>query len=182
MAYYLQLGEVDAARKIAEKALQSIAYREEGEKLNVWVAYLNLESLYGQPDPTESLAKLFQRAQQYTDPKKLFLAMVGVCERTDKQELAQSVLKTMCRKFGGSCKVWGRHLAYWVKRGDGEEARRVMERAVQALPKRKHVKFLSQVKISTFLHICILFFFFACFLFFYCFCFCFKAMLGQKVN
>lgn len=48
MAHYLQLGEVAAARQVAEKALASIAYREEGEKRNVWVAYLNLEAMYGE--------------------------------------------------------------------------------------------------------------------------------------
>lgn len=99
----------------------------------------------GHPDPAEALAKLYQRAQQYTDPKKLALAMAGICERTDKPETAQSVLKSACRKFSGSCKVWARHVAHWVQRGDAEEARRTMDRAVQALPKRKHVKFLSQV-------------------------------------
>lgn len=31
------------------RALQTINYREEGEKLNVWIAYLNLENVYGNP-------------------------------------------------------------------------------------------------------------------------------------
>lgn len=31
------------------RALQTINYRDESEKFNVWVAYLNLENVYGKP-------------------------------------------------------------------------------------------------------------------------------------
>jgi hypothetical protein len=31
------------------RALETINFREESEKLNVWVAYLNLENVYGTP-------------------------------------------------------------------------------------------------------------------------------------
>lgn len=31
------------------RALETISFREEGEKLNVWVAYMNLENAYGNP-------------------------------------------------------------------------------------------------------------------------------------
>ena len=54
IALQLSRGEVDKARKIAERALQKIGFREEREKSNIWVAYLNLENISGTP---ESLAK-----------------------------------------------------------------------------------------------------------------------------
>jgi rRNA biogenesis protein RRP5 len=31
------------------RALQTINYREESEEFNVWIAYLNLENVYGKP-------------------------------------------------------------------------------------------------------------------------------------
>ena len=31
------------------RALQTINYRDEAEKFNVWIAYLNLENVYGKP-------------------------------------------------------------------------------------------------------------------------------------
>lgn len=37
------------APAVHRRALKSINYREEGEKFNVWVAYLNLENLHGNP-------------------------------------------------------------------------------------------------------------------------------------
>ncbi len=51
---------------------------EEGEKFNVWVAWLNLETAYGtQPSPEEAAMGLLRRALQYTDQKKMYLAALG---------------------------------------------------------------------------------------------------------
>lgn len=57
----------------------------------MWVALLNLENMYGQPDPEEAVMALFQRALQYTDQKKLYLAFLGILERTDRQQMAEQV-------------------------------------------------------------------------------------------
>ena len=57
--------------------MQSSPCREEREKLNVWVAYLNLENTYGSP-PDEAVMKLFQRALQHADQKKLYLALLTI--------------------------------------------------------------------------------------------------------
>ena len=63
--------------------MQSSPCREEREKLNVWVAYLNLENTYGSP-PDEAVMKLFQRALQHADQKKLYLALLTILESTKK--------------------------------------------------------------------------------------------------
>jgi hypothetical protein len=42
-----QATEIEKARAIAHRALSTISFREEQEKLNVWCALLNLENLYG---------------------------------------------------------------------------------------------------------------------------------------
>ena len=46
---------------LANKGLSTINFREEDEKFNVWVAYLNLEHKYGSMD---SLEAAFLRAIQ----------------------------------------------------------------------------------------------------------------------
>jgi rRNA biogenesis protein RRP5 len=43
----LQATEIEKARAVAQRALSTISFREEQEKLNVWCALLNLENLYG---------------------------------------------------------------------------------------------------------------------------------------
>jgi hypothetical protein len=57
------------------------AYREEQEKLNVWVAFLNLENMYGSQ---ESLSKVFERAVQYNEPLKVFLHLADIYTKSGK--------------------------------------------------------------------------------------------------
>ena len=47
----------DKARVVAQRALKTINFREEQEKFNVWIAWLNLENIYG---TTEAYDQLFE--------------------------------------------------------------------------------------------------------------------------
>jgi len=47
MSFQLQLSEIDKAKEVGQRALRTINFREEAEKLNVWIALLNLENKYG---------------------------------------------------------------------------------------------------------------------------------------
>lgn len=150
MAHLLSLGEIDAARTIAQKAINTINYREEGEKFNVWVAWLNLESMHGTPSPLEGLAQLFSKALQFCDSKKLYLALLGIYERMQEKEAAEDLLVTMCRKFNGSAKVWLRHIAFQLQEGKGKAAQAVLDRSLQSLPRRKHLKVISRMGLLEF--------------------------------
>ncbi|CAI5516828.1 unnamed protein product [Closterium sp. Naga37s-1] len=143
MAFLLSLSEIDKARAVAERALKSISYREEGEKLNIWVAYLNLENMHGNP-PKEAVLALFQRGLAYTDPKKLHVALLGVFERSQQHDMADTLLHSMAKKFSTSAKVWLRYIQNQLSRGLEEGARKLLERALTVLPQRKHIKVISQ--------------------------------------
>ncbi|XP_052176477.1 rRNA biogenesis protein RRP5 isoform X2 [Diospyros lotus] len=148
MAFMLSLADVESARSIAERALKTINIREESEKLNIWVAYFNLENEYGNP-PEEAVCKLFQRALQYCDPKKLHLALLGMYDRTEQRKLADELLNKMTRKFKHSCKVWLRRFR-WLLKQNQDEVQSIVKRAVLSLPRHKHIKFLSQAAILEF--------------------------------
>lgn len=75
MAFQLQLSEVPKAREIAERAIRTINLREEMEKMNVWVALLNLENTYGNH---ESLEEAFQRACQYNDSQEIHERLISI--------------------------------------------------------------------------------------------------------
>ena len=62
-------------RQVVHKALETISFREDGEKLNVWIASLNLEKIHGTKD---SLMKVFERAVLYNDPKEVYTKMVEI--------------------------------------------------------------------------------------------------------
>lgn len=139
MAFQLELAEIEKARSVAERALNSINFREEGEKLNVIVAYLNLENKFGTP---ESLSRTFEKACQLHDPKKIHIQMVEIYSQNSQFELAEELHKKMVKKFSASCKIWLGYASFLVKTNNPDVARETLKRALQALPHRKHVKLL----------------------------------------
>ena len=59
-------------------------FREEQEKLNIWVALLNLENSYG---TKASLEELFQEAVKANEPKKVYIKMVELYVKNEKNEV-----------------------------------------------------------------------------------------------
>ena len=60
--------------------------REEQEKLNVWIALLNLENVYG---TDESLETAFKDAARHNDSKTIHLRLAEIFEQSDKLEASQ---------------------------------------------------------------------------------------------
>ncbi|KAK3236152.1 hypothetical protein CYMTET_53700 [Cymbomonas tetramitiformis] len=149
MAWHISRMEVAAARKVAERALEGIHYREEVERFNVWMALMNLENLYGEP-PEEAVAATFKKGLNATDGKKLHLGLVGIYERTEKHLQAEQLLRSATSKFPSSAKVWLRHVAHLLHRNKPDAAQKVLDRSLQSLPRRKHVKVISQAGLLEF--------------------------------
>ncbi|KAI4197457.1 MAG: hypothetical protein LQ350_005896 [Teloschistes chrysophthalmus] len=85
MASQLQLNETERAREIGERALRTIHIREQDEKLNVWVAMLNLENTYG---TDESLDEVFKRACQYCDSLDIHERLISIYIQSGKNEVS----------------------------------------------------------------------------------------------
>ncbi|BFZ59560.1 rRNA bioproteinsis protein rrp5 [Saitoella coloradoensis] len=137
MAFQLQLSEIEKAREIGERALKSINYREEQEKLNVWVAMMNLENTFGSE---ETLEEVFKRACQYNEPKKVYGHLCDILARSQKIEAAKELYQKTVKKFSQSSKVWSNFAQFLVENSSIEDARALLPRALQSLPKRKHIK------------------------------------------
>jgi rRNA biogenesis protein RRP5 len=84
MSFQLQLSEIEKAREIAKRALNTINFREEKEKLNVWIALMNLENVYGDDD---SLEGVFKDAARHCEPKTVHLRLASILEESDKSEV-----------------------------------------------------------------------------------------------
>jgi rRNA biogenesis protein RRP5 len=136
MAHLLQLGEIDKARAVAERALKTINIREEGEKLNIWVAYLNMECSFGSD---ESLDEVFNLACDYMDKKKMHLHLVSMYIKSGKDDKAEEMFQRMLKKFSQSSKVWINYAAYLMEHDRVDEARELLPRSLKILPKRKRI-------------------------------------------
>jgi len=141
MAFQLSVGQVQKAREVVEKGLTSISFREESEKFNIWVAFLNLEKMYG---TKESLQQVFERAIVYNDPKKVYTKMVEICLRAEEHETVEDLYIVMTRKFKTSPDVWCQYGWYKLKQEDAAGAKQILERGLKFLDKSKHVSVISK--------------------------------------
>ncbi|KZT35635.1 nucleic acid-binding protein [Sistotremastrum suecicum HHB10207 ss-3] len=141
MSFQLQLSEIDKAREIGRRGLQTISFREEGEKLNVWIALLNLENEYGSE---ESMKKLFLEAAKANDSKTVHLRMASIFEQSQKHEKAEEQLRKTVKKFSKSSKAWTLFAEYYLRNGQAESARALLPRSLQSLEARKHLKTISK--------------------------------------
>ncbi|KAG0334330.1 rRNA biogenesis protein rrp5 [Podila humilis] len=141
MAFQLQLSEIGKAREIGQRALKSISFREEQEKMNVWVALMNLENTFGSSD---TLEEVFKNAVQTCEPKKIYLQLVKIYERSSKIDRATELYATMTKKFSQSSKVWTGFGHFQLHHGHLEAGRELLQRSLKSLPKRKHIKTISK--------------------------------------
>lgn len=143
MSFQVSVMEFDAARAVAERALKSINFREENERLNVWAAYLNLEHRFGDE---ETYNAIFKRAQQNCDPESLYQRAVTVLTDAGSLDEAHRTLETMCKRFGAeSAPVWVSYARFLLQNPKfAKGTTEVLNDALRRLPKRLHLGLISK--------------------------------------
>lgn len=137
MAFQLQLSEVTKAREIAERAIRTINLREETEKMNVWVALLNLENTYGND---ESLEEVFQRACQYNDSQEIHERLISIHIQSGNNKKADALFQTALRKHSHSPALYLNHATFLLTTLPyPDRARALLPRALQSLPAHTHL-------------------------------------------
>ncbi|XP_043282743.1 protein RRP5 homolog [Venturia canescens] len=139
MAYHLQATEIEKARAVAKRAIKTINFRETTERLNVWQAWLNLESRFGTTDTLESV---FQEALRSNDARAVYHHMLTVHADAGRRAELEKIVLTMLKKFKEIPKTWVECGAAFLKIGLKEKSRHIMQRALQSLPAQYHVNLM----------------------------------------
>lgn len=157
MAFCLSLHQVDKARSVAERALDTISLSEESHRSNIWMAYLNLEAQYGAANSVSetvsdnlglhrdaAVFRVFDRAcERVTDVEKLHLQAAAALRDTSTR-IADEILHRASRKFKRSSTVWIAIGEVQFKSGDKKSGRRTLERALAGLEETDHVRVISK--------------------------------------
>ncbi|KAG2159661.1 uncharacterized protein EDB93DRAFT_5621 [Suillus bovinus] len=117
MSFLLQLSEIDKARETGRRAIQTISFREEEERLNVWIALLNVENVYG---TDESLEAVFKDAARHNDAKTVHLRLAAILDQSEKHErisisgpVRSSAIVRKCGLYSANiicaAKTWSKH-------------------------------------------------------------------------
>ncbi|KAE9372351.1 nucleic acid-binding protein [Stipitochalara longipes BDJ] len=137
MAFQMQLGELGKAREVAERAIKSINIREETEKMNVWIALLNLENAYGSEETVE---EAFKRACQYNDAQEIHERLTSIYIQSSKHDKADELFQVLIKKFSQSPTVWYNYAHFLhTTKASPDRARALLARATQSLPSHTHL-------------------------------------------
>ncbi|KAJ5398020.1 hypothetical protein N7509_006133 [Penicillium cosmopolitanum] len=144
MAFQLELGEVDKARTVAERALRTISMNQDSEKLNIWIALLNLENTYGNDD---TLEEVFNRACQYQEPQVIYDKMASIYISSGKNEKADDLFRTaMKKKISNQSPSFFLNYASFLfdTLANADRGRGLLSRALQSLPTHTHIETTSK--------------------------------------
>lgn len=112
MAFHLQLSEIKKAREVGKKALSTISYREEAEKLNIWYALMNLENTFGDE---KSLNSTVNEAMQMNDQFSILKRLAEIYESNSKFEKVCEVYENMIKKIKNEPRVWMLYMEFLLK-------------------------------------------------------------------
>ena len=141
MSFQLQLSEVNKARELAQRALKTIYFREEQEKMNIWVALLNLENSFGTDD---TLQETFRLSCQYMDALTMHQKLASILSMSEKFDKLDELYNFMCRKFGSEVSVWVQYGSSLLSRGQNDQARELLSRALNSLSKKDYVEVVKK--------------------------------------
>jgi rRNA biogenesis protein RRP5 len=166
MAFYLSLADVDAARRVANRAFDRIEFRKEQEKLNVWCALLAVELKFGSHSELEATV---DRACMHNSPKQVYLRVCEMMEKEVKSNRnseetvststtaqamtrADDMFAKMCKKFKGKKTVWNVYFKYLLTTERHDDAHAALKRSLKSLPAYKHLEIVSKFAQMEFEH------------------------------
>ncbi|SCM16251.1 rRNA biogenesis protein RRP5, putative [Plasmodium berghei] len=138
IVYYLEKGNIQEARNIAERALKTIDIHLIEEKLNIYLCYINMECAYG-----DNLNEIFKRALLVNNEKSIYLHTMNILKMNKKLNELKELCEEGIKKFKYSKKIWTRYLELLHNTlNDEEYAHNILLKSLHALPKRKHLNII----------------------------------------
>merc|ERR1719147_507623 len=141
MALAMQGGELEVARGVAKRALQRINFRLEGERLNIFLAWLNLENTFGSE---EAMSEVLKEALQCCDQFKVYSQVAAIYQQSGKVTEAEKIHKILARKFNKEKEVWVKFGIFYYKNNKLNDGRFILQRSLQSLDKKDHLEMTSK--------------------------------------
>lgn len=149
-----QATELDKARAVGKRALETINMTLTKEKFNVWMALLNLENMYGNKVSSnfficrlamgkksclfqESFENLFQEAVKCNDSLELYLSVIKMLANCGKLDEMEEKIKRIRSKEKRSIKMWLEIGQVYYNLQKYREARNIKEAALRSILEKK---------------------------------------------
>jgi len=126
---------------VGERALRTIELGEHKERFNIHAALLNLEKAHGDE---QTFASAVARAVQGCDPKEVHMHVASMHERAGDAAMADTAFEVAAKKYRQHVDVWIGWMTAAMARKAQPAAKGILQRAVDALPRAKHVEVISK--------------------------------------
>ncbi|KXJ74018.1 hypothetical protein RP20_CCG014524 [Aedes albopictus] len=136
MVFHMESAEVEKARAVARRALKTINFREEGERLNVWIALLNLELRY---ETVETFKEVLQEAIQYNDPFKVYSRVIEIVIDCGKTAEALDIIDILQKRFRKQPEMWLLLGSSYYKLGQAAKVKPLLSKALKSLETKEHI-------------------------------------------
>jgi len=149
IAFLLGKQQVEKARVVVKTALKRVDYRDMNGRLTIWIAWLNLESIYGSAATVQSV---YGEALKMNEPKPIYLQMASNYLMSEEVDMAHSCYQGLIRKYPKQLDVWNKYISFlyqhYVAKGVGfkmasekpqKECRNLLKRALYQMKKKDHV-------------------------------------------
>ena len=145
-SYILDTLNLASARQIFERALKIIDIEKTNEKLNIWVAYLNLENIYGD---SKSFEKILDIAKEVCDKKLLYNHIIQIYLDSKKYEEAGDIYKILIKDYFNDLEIWKKYIEFLFEvnylKDDNNlnceiiEPKEGLNKSMQVLSKKSHL-------------------------------------------
>jgi rRNA biogenesis protein RRP5 len=145
MAFLINLQQIEGARAVAEKALRQMSVSNNDDRVNMWVAYMNLENIHG---TAESLTSVFKRACLHCDDQlSIHERLADILSATKKKEQLVQLCRSMATKYRHYPRVWERLGKALIDGGKRDQQKRIMQDMARSLNKNEQALVLVHLAI-----------------------------------
>uniref|UniRef100_A0A1Q3EWU9 Putative rrna processing protein rrp5 n=1 Tax=Culex tarsalis TaxID=7177 RepID=A0A1Q3EWU9_CULTA len=136
MVFHMESAEIDKARAVARRALKTINFREENERLNVWIALLNLELRY---ETIDTFREILLEAVQYNDPYKVYSKVIEVLIDCGKTSEVLDMIELLQKRFRKQPEMWHLIATCYYKIGHRSKVKPLLAKALKSLENKEHI-------------------------------------------
>lgn len=136
MVFHMESAEVEKARAVARRALKTINFREEGERLNIWIALLNLELRY---ETVDRFKEVLQEAIQYNDAFKVYSRVIEIVIDCGKIPEAEDIIDILQKRFRKEPEMWLLVAGSYYKIGQAVKVKPLLSKALKSLENKEHI-------------------------------------------
>lgn len=140
--FFLNNVETEKARIVCRRALQTINFRLEKEKLKVWLHLIKIEARYG---GIESLHKVIDEAAQTNDKITLYQGVSKVLINSNELDEADRIFELMLKLDSMSLDIWMSYIEFVLEqRKNPEQARALFLKACKSISKSDLISLKSR--------------------------------------